>query len=509
MVFNSSPFPWKRVLTVAFTTFMLLAIALLVVVFSPWQGAGRIDANADVTLPNYFMDGMVLQRDKPINIVGETSPGTRLTLSVGSPENLSETTTVADDDGVFHATLETPPSRLKPYQLTIASGDTELLSIDEVYIGDVFVAAGQSNMEANYYDYYRESDTSDFVKSNLPDTVSNRNIHFIVAEHDSSSTRSQSSDFPLRSYCAHHWLTATGSNSEYLGYLPQFFANRILSEHPNIPIGIIQTAWSGTDIAQHMAGGDIYNTHIAPLQDFHIAGILWYQGETDAIFNSTAYRYLYNFSTLISQYRQVFDDKRLPFLYVQLARYQDNRNTQIIRQAQLDTLSCAKHPETIGMTVSIDTDKGTEDSIHPLGKEIIAERMAMQWLAIYDNRTIPSGPIAQSAVRDGSSAAVVSFVEGTANGLQKLAPIRDKSASTNHIAKTTKAPITGFQVADTDGVFKDATAVINSDDTITVTSKNVQNIRQIRYLWDQDPDDEVLLYNSDTLPASPFVIEVG
>ena len=139
-----------------------------------------------------------------------------------------------------------------------------------------------------------------------------------------------------------------------------------------------------------MRDGDIYANHIAPLDGYNVAGILWYQGENDAAEQEPALQYEANFSTLINQYREVLGDSDLPFLYVQLARYTGYAYTPIVRQAQFSVLHSAAVNTTrnLAMTVSMDTDKGTAKIIHPLGKEILAKRMADQWLAIEGQTTI-------------------------------------------------------------------------------------------------------------------------
>ena len=121
------------------------------------------------------------------------------------------------------------------------------------------------------------------------------------------------------------------------------------------------------------------------MQGLAVAGALWYQGEDDSASMDLALRYDISFATLVNDYRNLFNDATLPFLYVQLARYDGYGYIYdtIVRNAQLGILSnpvVASH-KNLGMTVSIDTDKGTPKAIHPLGKEIVAQRMANQWIA--------------------------------------------------------------------------------------------------------------------------------
>ena len=265
----------------------------------------------------------------------------------------------------FTATLEALPASETPYELTVAYGDQTVFHLNTVYIGDVFVASGQSNMELNYQQYYgttaeaRKNLGSAFSLSDLPELVDDPGIHFIRAAHTTDSA-----DFPVDPVMGGEWKTCTGTDAQYLGYLPQLFAQRLRTDEPHVPIGIIQTAWGGTPIRDHVPDGRIYKNHIAPLRGMHIAGVIWYQGCNDAWQPQNALDYEARFSTLINDYRTVFEDPQMPFLYVQLARWGGAQYTQYVRQAQLDTLTDPnlKNTANLGMTVTIDTEG---DSLGP------------------------------------------------------------------------------------------------------------------------------------------------
>lgn len=476
---------------------------------------GHVDASAKVTLPNYYMPGMVLQRNATTTISGTTDADVRLTVTVHNDEDSATCTTVADENGSFAAHLTMPKAGTTPYTLDISSGDHVLLSIDQVYVGDVFVAAGQSNMDLNYIDYYSTKKDAKFnlgtvaEDSDLPDTIDDSLVHFITLEHSDRTAGSDNNDVPLRDVTSEEWAPATGDNPQYLSYIAQLFAEELRGEYSNIPIGIIHTAWDGTAISRHMQGGDIYATHIKPFTGYAIAAVLWYQGESDSFSQQTALSYQYNFSQLVEQYREVFNNADLPFLYVQLARYgSGNDDWMTIREAQLQV---ALTLDNVAMTVSIDTDMGTSALIHPFGKETIAERMVAQWEAMRKGNTPPSGPLAVSATRYEDDVAKVSFTKATKQGL--WAGIPSKKLESNDAfqvedAQTSSLP--GFEVAGDDGVFHTADATIASDDTVYVSSDKVSVVAQVRYLWEAEPEpqNDILLYNGKNLPASPFTLQV-
>lgn len=510
----------------AFLT-LALVLPLCVVAHAPAaQAAGTVIAAqqstpATVKLPTYYSNGMVFQRGKPITVTGELKNITyanidwsKLSASLSMDDKRYSGQVTSSHEAKFTIQIPKVPANQHPYKLEVQYDGKLLKTLARVYVGDVFVAAGQSNMEVNYTQYYNTknlkldpnaSPQGVFKYKDLPETIDDPNVHFIVAQHDAQSVQ-----FPVADENKSSWSEATTQNSKRLSYLAQFFAQELRTTSPNIPIGIIQTAWGGTAISRHVKGGDIYKNHIALLQGFHVAGILWYQGCDDSANNATALAYESQFTALINQYRKVFDDASLPFLYVQLARWDDNQYTQIVRQAQLSTLDNPNLNSTknVAMTVSIDTDKGTSATIHPLGKEILAKRMADQWKAMRGKKTVPSGPIGASASRSKSDGSIiVSFKQGTAQGLQSMKPDYSLRASASKVASPTDTPLDGFEVADRSGVFSAASARIDGDHLV-ITSDKVDNISQVRYLWQGNPTSSSLLYNKQGLPASPFIATV-
>ena len=509
----------------AFLT-LALVLPLCVVAHAPAaQAAGTAIAAqqstpATVKLPAYYSNGMVFQRGKPITVTGELKNITyanidwsKLSASLSMDDKRYSGQVTSSHEAKFTIQIPKVPANQHPYKLEVRYDGKLLKTLAHVYVGDVFVAAGQSNMEVNYTQYYNTknlkldpnaSPQGVFKYKDLPETIDDANVHFIVARNEAGT-----SQFPVAKENQSSWTEATKTNSQRLSYLAQFFARELRESSPNVPIGIIQTAWGGTTINRHIKGGDIYASHIVTLQGYPVAGVLWYQGCNDAVTNADALAYGSQFTALINQYREVFDDKELPFLYVQLARWPGYQYTQIVRQAQLSALDNPNLNSTgnVGMTVSIDTDKGTSATIHPLGKEILAKRMADQWKAMRGKKTVPSGPVGASASHSKSGSIIVSFKQGTAQGLQAMKPDYSLRASASKVASPTDTPLDGFEVADRSGTFSAASARIENDHLV-ITSDKVDNITQVRYLCQGNPTSSSLLYNKQKLPASPFIATV-
>lgn len=498
-------------------------------------------ATVDVQLPSYYMDNMVFQRDQPIVVKGNVSSTESNPIDVSklsatlTQGNTSESVKAkVAKNGSFTCTLSAQKASLNPYSLQVQYAGKTVLKLAKVYVGDVFVAAGQSNMELNYVQYY-ENATYNFgngliTTGDLPKPLVDDNVKFVIANHDVEDT-----DFPLSAVnqSADAWLTADSTNSLHLSYLAQQFAMQLRAKHPNVPIGIIQTAWGGTPIRRHVQGGDIYANHIAPLKGFHVAGVLWYQGCDDANNYGTALQYESQMTTLINQYRNVFGRKDLPFLYVQLARWPNYQYTQNVREAQRTTLDNANLQDrsNVAMTVSLDTDKGTSALIHPLGKDILGARMAAQYLAMENGTknavSVPNGPLIERARHTVDGKVALSFQIGTASGLKAMQPNYTKSANASapdytknskatpldgisNIVIPTTAALQGFEVANSSGQWVPANAIIRGNQVVLSAANgtpldNLSGITQVRYLFSGNPKCASILYNSLNLPASPFI----
>ena len=508
------------------------------------ETAQSSNSQVSVTLPSYYMENMVFQRNQPLVVKGtvksahasEQIDASKLSATLTQGKMTASATAKIAKNGSFTCTLNAQKASLKPYSLQVRYDSKIVTELAKVYVGDVFVAAGQSNMELNYAQYYEGNNNAyNFgkglvKKTYLPKPLVDKNVKFVIADHDAKNT-----DFPLANVNlnAGAWLNADSTNSLHLSYLAQQFALQLRAKHPNVPVGIIQTAWGGTPIRRHIRGGDIYANHIAPLKDFHVAGVLWYQGCDDAMNFSTATEYESQMTALINQYRSVFERKDLPFLYVQLARWPNYQYTQNVREAQRTTLdnSNLQDRSNVAMTVSLDTDKGTSALIHPLGKDILGARMAAQYLAMENGTknavSVPNGPLIEHARHTANGAIALSFRNGTASRLKAMQPNYTKSASASapnyksvpkatplsgisNIAAPTTTALQGFEVANYSGQWQAVNATIRGNQVLLTaadgsTLNDLNAMSQVRYLFSGNPKCASMLYNDFNLPASPFI----
>ena len=190
-------------------------------------------AFADVKLANLLTNGMVLQRNAPIRIWGKARPGERIRVTLNKAESqvtagLGRMTT-ADEAGEWEVVLPKLPAG-GPYEL-IAQGDNTVASANDVLIGEVWVASGQSNME-------------------WP----------LAASFDAPGAIAGSADAQLRMFTVRKtiaanlkddvqgaWQSAGPATSGGFSAVGYYFARKLRAEL-GVPVGVIHTSWGGTRI---------------------------------------------------------------------------------------------------------------------------------------------------------------------------------------------------------------------------------------------------------------------
>jgi len=227
----------------------------------------------------------------------------------------------------------------------------------------------------------------------------------------------------------------------------------------------------------------LFNGMIAPLTPFKIKGVIWYQGESNAVEKRTdQYRRL--FPALINDWRSRWGYP-LPFLFVQLAGFGTNKPEPAeypwaeLREAQSATLSL---PGT-GMASAVDL--GEEKDIHPRNKQDVAHRLAVVAAnEVYGEDLVSSGPAYQSMAIEGSRIR-----------------IKFSSLGSGWLVKDKYGYIRGFEIAAADGKFVWAQARQVGQDMV-VYNDTIRQPVAVRYDWSNTPDGN--LYNAEGFPALPF-----
>jgi len=229
----------------------------------------------------------------------------------------------------------------------------------------------------------------------------------------------------------------------------------------------------------------LYNAMIAPATNYTFKGVLWYQGESNAL---RGFQYRELFARMIKDWRKKFNNEKLPFVYVQLPNYKKvlsrpaDAEWAEIRESQTEVL---KLPFT---SMSCNIEQGEADNIHPKYKNEVGRRLALQAeYNVYGMRNfVPSGPVYKSMKVVGSKILIEFDIVG--DGLQ---------------TKDGSKAIKGFAIAGGDKNFVWANAEIIDKKTVAVSADEVKTPIAVRYAWADNPTG-LTLTNNTNMPAYPF-----
>jgi len=471
---------------------------------------------ADVTLPSVLADHMVVQRGLPTHVWGMAASHEEVTVTFRG-ENRS---TTADDLGRWSVYFS-PGEAGGPFPMVVKGKNT--ITLNDVLVGDVWVASGQSNMEFSLHGLINPE--TEIAAAKYPQ------IRIFRVEH-------RPANFPQTNVDAKTWAACTPESAADSSAVAYYFAREVQSKI-HIPIGLIETFWGGTpaeswtsmrsltadaalmplfaaraDTVDHESAtrlqrqhdeeeadarakaegkpapdrpwhpdfeawgpSNLFNGMIAPLTPFAIRGVIWYQGESNAG-PERAYLYARSFQAMIRDWRNAWGEGDFPFLFVQIANWQTGPDGQwpVVRNAQRQTLAL----RNTGMAVTIDI--GDAIDIHPKDKLDVGLRLARAARAIaYGEKLEWSGPLYRQVTTE-EHALRVWFDH--ADGLNAKGPV-----------------LTGFEVAGADGKYSPADAKIEGT-SVVVSSPAVASPVSVRYAWAANPTCN--LYNREGLPASPF-----
>jgi len=404
------------------------------------------DMPEGVLPPALFSNGMVLQREMTVPILGKADVGEEVTVTF----NGQEKTTTTGVDGKWRVDLD-PMTAGGPLTMTIEGNNTIVIS--DVLIGEVWVMSGQSNM------------TRKRVRRSTLDA--NPSIRTLVRRN---------------------W-------DDQPGVTPFTIAQNLQAGLGGIPIGILNLASGGSnavnwlgesvtgdpdpEVAQYLIGdwGAIYQKFVKPLQPFRIRGVFWWQGESD-VRRPIKHRTL--LPALIRSWRGEWGLGDFPWISMQVPTgrgLQADRPVAVLPTSASATDDAAFMRQTFLMTLeqfantSLASTLDLEGGIHPRDTATYSARLAYQALVlVYGQSFTYSGPLYSSMEIEGGSTIRIHYRAGTSGGLDS----RDGGA------------IQGFAITEDNVTWHWADAVVDGSD-ILLTSASAPNPIAARYAWGSRP----------------------
>ena len=443
----------------------------------------------ELTLDEVYSSNMVLQRKEPITITGTGKSGNTVSVNFNGAD---EQTTI--EHGLWEITLPAMEA-VKSATMTVSSGDN-MITLDNVAVGDVIFCTGQSNM---------------FNRLETFPTLMNEELSEAYEDVRYMNSFDEISE----------WKVATMENSKQFSALGFLIGKRMIKKDSDVPIGLISSSLGGSSIMQWiptysvnwdsqakrmMAGasskGGLYTQRLLPLKNLKASAVVWYQGEANTTFESgTVYEQA--LTSLINNWRKTFNDEDLPFVVVQLPTanfakiYSTIRIGTGVRAGQWNVSQRMDNVKTV-----VSNDTGTTNNVHPNDKGPIADR-AVAYIEDFINNT-------QSNVESPS----FDYMERSGDKLILHFKNTYGSLSTDDGG----VPL-GFELKDDDGIYKDVTPTINGD-TIEIDVTDITN-PQVKYAWSDTPgiakdlveaqtDTPAVIntFNAAGRPIAPFMTDL-
>ncbi|MBL6920038.1 MAG: hypothetical protein ISR41_05995 [Puniceicoccaceae bacterium] len=501
--------------------------------------------HAEIHLAPIFSDNMILQREVTIPLRGTADSEQKVTVQFNDGQYTS-----AVIDGRWEVKLPAMAAG-GAYEIVVTGSDNSI-TLKNVTFGDIWLCAGQSNMDSAIETYKRkfpELYEGHPVKQHDQIRIF-RAERVLIDEPQEFITREHRFDkgwYPIEPRTRTHLFSATG-----------YFFGLYLAEAIDVPIGLIQSCRGGTPItawmpprsleareeyahilenyqqsivdwpttkieydrsvkeweAKRASGAKVgwkpepplgpisnkrpyalHNGMIHPLYELPIKGVLWYQGEGNSRTREDSVQYEALLKDLVALWRKNWNNPTMPFLVVQLPGFgkatkepNNNNNWPWIRESQ-------KNIDTIENCQAICVlDSGMEEDIHPPYKENVGKRLAYAARSmVYGQTNAPQSPEYSAHQSDGETT-IITFTK-VGSGLTTGTPLlEDASYQTGDVL--------GFIVMDSQGKYQRASAQIVAPNQIRVNHPGITNPKSIRYGWENFPN--VNLYGEDDMPAFPF-----
>lgn len=456
-------------------------------------------ASAKVHLNGVMSSNMVLQQQSDASLWGHATPNAKVKVSPSWGEPL---TVKAGDDGRFMAHVATPKGSFKPQTITFTDlSDNDSVRLDDVLIGEVWLASGQSNMEMPLRGFWNCP-----VEGGYDEVAQAREkadkIRFITVEKAQSHT-------PQDTISA-VWVKPSPETAAEFSAAAWHFARR-LNDVLDVPVGIVSAAYGGAaveswlprEIVAKYPDYDLdpqkveervhyyrpymmYNAMFCPVKDYTYRGVIWYQGCSNVGRHDT---FVDRFSTLINRWRKELtaNDGRnpddIPFYFVELAPWDFGYDSgALLREAQWQVADSVANTGCIGTNDLVYPHEFK--NIHPAQKRRVGLRLGNLALhRTYGKTQFPvQHPRYKSHTVDGDCLKVT--FDCDPDGLCRNWDVQ------------------GFEIAGDDGVYYPAEAVEVGHHDIALRSDSVAAPRNVRYCFHDFQLGTV--YGADFLPLIPF-----
>lgn len=348
-----------------------------------------LGVQAKVRLPHLIGDNMVIQQQTDVRLWGWDKPGT--TVKVTTSWNSDVVTAKTDKDGRWMVKVQSPKASYEPLSVTFDDG--EKTTIKDVLAGEVWVCAGQSNMEMPVKGFW-QCPVKDYNQWVI-ESAQHKGVHSVKIPSVMRAKPQEDAQCEWR-VCG----PETVSDFSATGY---FFA-RLMHQALDIPIGLIEANKGGSrveswltkenlqkytsdptdsvEIAKKWAKFDYHrsllwgNGTFNPILNYTVKGILYYQGCSNV--GDPGDQYSQRMKLLVDQWRGQFGLGEIPFYFVEIAPYfYDDVNGDAGARLREQQFKASQIIPNSSLVCTNDLAYPYEFSqIHPTQKQQVGERLA-------------------------------------------------------------------------------------------------------------------------------------
>ena len=353
-----------------------------------------LGAQAKVKLPHILGNNMILQQNAEANLWGWDKPGTE--VNVTASWSSQKWTAKTDKDGKWQVKVQTPKASYTPLSITFDDGEPVTLS--NILAGEVWVCAGQSNMEMPVKGFGNcpvEGYNKAVVEANQY-----KGIHYVKIP-------SVMSNKPLDDASC-EWKEISPETVGEASATGYFFA-QVVNKALDIPVGLVMANKGGTRVESWLDRDylkkntkeetdsakivkskkfkwDFHypllwgNGTFHPILNYTVKGILFYQGCSNV--GDPDGQYTQRLADLVAQWRRDFKQGDIPFYFVQIAPYHNGDvNGDWGPKLREQQFNAAKIIPNSGIVCTEDLVYPYEiEQIHPCQKRQVGERLAYQAL---------------------------------------------------------------------------------------------------------------------------------
>ncbi|WP_019991233.1 sialate O-acetylesterase [Rudanella lutea] len=487
--------------------------------------------HAQIRLAEFWQSGMVIQRDQPVHVWGSGTPAQRVRVRLAD----NEVQTTVLPDSTWSVTLPARRASAAPLKLLVQT-DSARLELDDLLVGDVWVCAGQSNMA---FPVLAERHAAQTLRE-APNPLLRLYDRIPGAFRYNEPFKAHEAPYlePARYFRPGQWQVADSASVRRFSAVC-YYAGRAVQESVGVPVGLIHMAVGGSPaeawmraegavadaLLQSLFTGDwfanktlepwciqrghenldsllragyplprgpygihhpyepglLYEAGVLPLSRLPVKGIMWYQGESNALSEQRAQQHEALFPALINQWRRAWNRPELPFYFCQLSSISTEKGYKsdywpLFRDGQR---RLAGTMPNVGMAVT--SDVGHPTDVHPTDKKSVGDRLARAMLIQTYKKPLLAAPVPVRVRRraGGWELHLANAGEGlqTADGQE----------------------VRGFALGDATGPHTELSAQLRGK-TVHLTGRG--NGQFLYYGW--QPYTTANIVNSERLPLSTF-----